>query len=354
MVDNKVEKDVNLLELARKLWDNKKFIIKVTLVGVVVGLIIAFSIPKTYTSTIVFTVDSNKSASGNMNTLASLAGISIGGLSSSDVFSPDIYPSIMSSTSFLKGLFNVRVEDPKCELDTTLYVYLKDGQEVAWWSYVFGLPKKISKLFSSNDVETSSIVDQSKYFITEEDRGVIGQIKESFLIITDKKTGITSIEVTSQNPVVSAFLADTLTSYLQSYVIAERTRKANTDLVNSEKLLAQAKDTYDAIQKDLASFIDRNKNITSAQYKIKQDKLESEKTLAFSVYTQMAQQVQINKIKVQDDTPVFTIIQPAIEPIYPSGPKKKIIFVVFVFLGVMAASCWVVKKNILDMFMRKE
>ena len=86
MKEKNKEVEIDLLELARKLWNNKKFIIKVTLIGAVIGIVIAFSIPKEYTSTVVFTTNANQSTSGNMGALASLAGINLGNMGTSDVF----------------------------------------------------------------------------------------------------------------------------------------------------------------------------------------------------------------------------------------------------------------------------
>ena len=60
----------------------------------------------------------------------------------------------------------------------------------------------------------------------------------------------------------------------------------------------------------------------------------------------MAQQVQINKIKVQDNTPIFTIIQPALIPIRPSKPSKALILVSFIFLSFIGSSFWTTKTEI--------
>lgn len=69
------DKEVDLLALANKIWVNKKFIIKCCIVGVLIGIVIAFSIPKEYTTTVVLTTGTGESAKGNMGTLASIAGI---------------------------------------------------------------------------------------------------------------------------------------------------------------------------------------------------------------------------------------------------------------------------------------
>lgn len=348
MEEKNKEVEIDLLELAHKLWHNKKFIIKITLIGAVVGLVIAFSIPKEYTTTVVFKTSTSQSSLGNMGALASLAGVNLANMQTSEVFSPDLYPNIMSSTPFVRGLLDVRVYNPDSNIDSTLFFYLQEGQNSPWWSKILSAPKLFFKLFKTEKIQTHEITGiADPYFISDEEMGVITVLMSLYNINTEKKTGITTLEMTAQHPVISAFLADTLTSYLQSYIINERTRKAKTDLLNTEKLYIQAKNNYHKTQDELALFLDQNKNIISARYATNQKKIENEATSAYSLYTQMAQQLQMAQIKVQDDTPVFTIIQPAVEPLFPSGPKKKLIFITFVFLSFMGACGYILGVNYL-------
>ena len=346
MADNREEKVIDLLELARKLWNNKKFIIKVALISAIIGLIVAFSIPKEYTSSVSFTTKSNKSTSGNMGALASLAGINLNVQSSED-FSPELYPNIINSTSFVQGLLGMNVEDKSQKIDTTLYVYLKDKQKRAWWSYIFKTPGLLLSFFKSDqDKEHSGTMNP--YFISNEEMQIVEALKNSYSITTNKKIGLTTFEVTLQSPSISAFLADTITSYLQLYIIQERTKKSQTDLENSYKLYKQYKEDYNKSQQRLASFIDRNKNIISEAYRSNQRKLELEANLTYDIYNQMAKQVQMDEIKVQDETPVFTIIQSPIEPLYPSKPNKKGIFIGVLFFGFIGACGWVLRKDIVN------
>lgn len=348
MEEKNKEVEIDLLELAQKLWNKKKFIIKVTLIGIVVGLVIAFSIPKEYTSSVSFTTKSNKSTSGNMGALASLAGINLNVQSSED-FSPELYPNIINSTSFIQGLWGINVEDKNQKIDTTLYVYLKDEQKRAWWNYLLRAPGLLFSLFKSEQTKEGEGV-ANHFFISDEEMKLIVALTNSYNISTDKKTGVTILEVTSQSPTISAFLADTITSCLQSYIIQERTKKSQTDLENSRRLYKQYKDNYDKTQQRLAEFVDRNKNIISESYRSNQRKLELEANLAYDVYSQMSKQMQMSEIKVQDDTPVFTIIQPAIEPIYPTAPSKKIILLSFILLSMSLSSAWILK----DFFLQKK
>lgn len=347
MVDNKEEKEIDLLELARKLWDNKKFILKVTIIGAILGVIIAFSIPKEYTSTVVFTTNTNVSAS-NVGALASLAGINLSNIPSNDGFSPELYSDIIKSTPFIREILLVNVKDSNQGIDTTLYSYLKDWQHKAWWTYISSFPSLFTNLIKGNNNFVNE--DVSEYYVSTEELSLISILKASYDIDIDKKTKIATFKVTSQSSSISAFLADTLTSFLQSYIISERTKKAKTDLRNSEILYTKAKNEYYQAQKNLAIFIDANNNLISAKYKLNQDKLQNEANLSYSLYNQMAQQVQMNSIRVQDNTPVFTIIQPSIESPYPSSTSKKIIVLAFMLIPFSISCLWLLRKDIIVYF----
>lgn len=346
MAENKEQREIDLLELVNRLWEKRKFIIKISLMGLIIGIIIAFSIPKEYKTTVVLKTDSAQPASVNMSTLASMAGINLNGNTGEDILSPDLYPDILKSTPFIQGLFDIRVYDNNQAIDTTLFEYFHRKQKSAWWNYIIKAPEALISLFySKKENQKVDSLLRNRHFISKREMDMINTISKTFSINSDKKTGVTTLEVTTQSPTISAFLADTLTSYLQSYIIEQRTKKAKTDLRNSEKLYEQTKIDYYKVQQELAAFTDANLNVISAKYLINQEKLKNEANTAYTVFNQMAQQVQMNKIKIQNDTPVFTIIQPAVEPLFPSRPKKKIIVITFVFLFFAGGCSWIVGKD---------
>lgn len=343
MADNKEEKEIDLLGLGKKLWDNKRFIIKATLIGMVVGLIIAFSIPKEYTSTVVLMPDSQSSSTGTMSSLAALAGINIGA-GDNALVSPDLYPNIFQSTPFLMGLFEINVKDAELNIDTTFYSYMSEHQKYTWWSYLITAPLMLKSFLFAEEGTVNS--DNHNIIISEEESVILENLRERIGVTSDKKTGITTIAVTMQSPVISAFIADSLTSYFQTYMIDYRTQKARNDLEYAEKLYNDSQKKYYKAQQELASFVDGNLNVVSAKYKTRQDRLQNEANLAYSVYNQTAQQLQLARVKVQDNTPVFTIIQPAIQPIKPSKPSKKLIFIGIAFLAFAASGCWVLRDDL--------
>lgn len=344
------EKEIDLLALGKKIWLKKKFIIKVVGIGFIFGLVVAFSIPKEYTTTVILTPDSQSSNTGTMGSLAALAGININNSPEKDALaSPNLYPTILSSTSFLRGLLDVEVKEEGTYL--SLNTYMREHQKHPWWSNITTIPAKLlSSLpsISNNNLTLNrdSSTTQNRY-ISPTEMAVIESLSGRFNVNSDKKIGITTVEVTMQNPEISAFLADTLTSYLQTYIIKYRTEKARRDLQYAEKLYQESKENYYKAQASLAAFVDGNINVVSASYRTTQERLQNEVSLTYSIYNQTAQQLQMAKIKVQNTTPVFTIIQPSIEPLYASKPQKKMIVIGFTFLGLFISVIYIIGKDIL-------
>lgn len=138
------EQEIDLIELAQKVWASRKLVFKACGIAALVGLVVAFSIPKEYSTSVTLAPESGgKSGGGSMGALAAMAGINLGTSSGEDALSPELYPDIVSSTPFLIELFDVKVKDQKAKVDTTLYAYLKEEQRSPWWSAIFSAPFKV-------------------------------------------------------------------------------------------------------------------------------------------------------------------------------------------------------------------
>ena len=178
MVDNKEEVEIDLLELGKKLWSKKRFIIKCSIIGAIVGVVVAFSIPKEYTTTVVLTTESGKSAGGSMGALASMAGINLGGAQSEDVFSPELYPNVLNSTPFIQGLLDINVRDDAQGINTSLYDYINKEQKSAWWSYIFKAPGVLMDFFSTSSSLEGQI--STPRYISKEEMELIENFRSSY------------------------------------------------------------------------------------------------------------------------------------------------------------------------------
>ena len=118
------EQEIDLIELARKLLDQKRVILKACAWAAIIGIVVGFSIPKEYTTEVTLapeTSSGSKGLSGGLSALAGMAGINLGDMQSEDALSPAMYPDIVKSIPFSIELLNVRVKDIKGNLDVSLY-----------------------------------------------------------------------------------------------------------------------------------------------------------------------------------------------------------------------------------------
>ncbi|MBM6736472.1 chain-length determining protein, partial [Mediterranea massiliensis] len=117
------EQEIDLLELAARVWAERKLVLKWCGVAVVVGLVVAFSIPKEYTTTVTLAPESSQGggALGGLSALAGMAGINLrSGQEGGDALNPELYPDIVSSVAFSTELFDVPVQAEKDSLKCTL------------------------------------------------------------------------------------------------------------------------------------------------------------------------------------------------------------------------------------------
>lgn len=339
------EQEIDLLELAGKIWADRRLVLKWCGIAVVVALVVAYSIPKEYTTTVMLApeVEGGSRSLGGLSALAGMAGINMGSGESSDALYPDLYPDIVSSVGFTTELFNVPVKDAEGELDTNLYTYLKEEQRSPWWSAIISFPFKclgwVMSLFKEEEEGTDGGVNP--FQLTKDEDGVVKALNERIAVSVDKKTSLISLSVTMQDPLISATMTDTVMAKLQDYITEYRTNKARHDLDFTQKLYDEAQKKYYDAQQAYADYVDMNQNISLRSVQTRQERLQNEMNLAYNLYNQTAQQLQLAKAKVQENTPVYTIVQAATVPLKASKPSKLMILVGFVFLAGVGSVGWI-------------
>lgn len=340
------EKEIDLLELGIRLWDSKRQILLWALCGAIIGLIVAISIPREYTTSVKLVPETGEARSGgNLSALAAFAGVNIGTTGSNDAMGPNMYPDIVSSTPFIVDMFSVKLPTDVPGDTLTLEEIITSKTKRPWWtvitSFVTSLPSRTVSLFSSNNSNKQSAVSDSiiginPFKLTRAQEGIVGGI--SSRVTSDVSRGVVSINVMLQDATASANLADTVARRLQEYIKDYRTEKARNDLKYAEKLNEEAREDYFNAQQEYAKFVDRNQGLSNRTAALELERLQNEMQLAFNLYNSTSQQVQIAKAKVQSNTPVFSVIKPASIPNKPSKPRKMMIIIGFMFVAVVLCS----------------
>ena len=337
------EMEIDLMEYARKLWAARKLLLKVAGIAVIVGVVIALSIPKQYTAEVTLSPESGKGGGSSLSGMAAMLGIgsiNMGGDANALNFS--MASDILASTPFVLELFNTKVKTLDGKVDTTLVAYL-ETESAPWWSSLMSLPGKaiggVMSLFSSNEKMEEKPIDP--FHLTPKQKGQVSAIRSIIMANSDKKTGITKVSATLQDPLVAATLVDTVLVKLQKYITNYKTSKAQEDCKYWEELYKERQKEYYEAQEKYARYSDANQNVILQSVRIEQERLQNEQSLAFQVFSQVATQLQMSKAKLQEEKPAFAILEPASVPLLPSGTSRKMILVGVVFLAVAAAAAWV-------------
>ena len=340
------EMEIDLMEYARKLWAARKLLFKVAGIAVIVGFIIALTTPKQYTASVTLAPESSKGGGGGLSGIASMLGV--GGLSmgsDADALNVQLYPNIVSSTPFILDLMDTPVKTIDEEQpDTTLVGYLKEYTSSSLMSTVMSLPFKaiggVLSLFKSEEEETGEKAINPFHLTNEQSKTVQG-LKKMIVANVDKKTGVTTVSVTMQDPLVAAIMTDTVVVKLQEHITKYRVSKAEDDCKYWEELYQQRQDEYYKAQEKYAKYSDANNNVILQSVRIEQERLQNDMNLALQVYSNVAAQLQMARAKVQEAKPVFAVVEPASVPLQASGTSRMMTLVGTVFLFVAAAAAWV-------------
>jgi len=335
--------DTNFIDLTIKIIKNYKLIIKLTSIFILIGIFIAFISPNVYTAkiTIVPQTSNSKSLNGsNLAGLAAVAGLNLNDIGSNEVLSPTVYPQIINSVHFLKDLMYCQYHIEDSSQPVSLFEFYNDKKYhknkfiFLIKKYTIGLLGHLKKY--NNDY---SNYDKSLININRKEYDVIRKLRNSIDLSVNIKNGYISISTRMPEAILSAELAQNIEKLLQVYLKEFKSEKARTNLAFIQLMYNEAKLNYENKNKSLAIFVDNNQNTISAVAKIQEEMLRNDYNLAYNVYSELAKQLDQAKIKVEEDSPVLTVIEPAVIPVERAQPQRSLIVISFLFLGFFLSIC---------------
>ena len=337
------EQEIDIMELVSRLWKKRMMIVKWCVVGAVIGLVVGFSIPKTYKSGVTFAPETQQRIGSGVSSIASMMGVNLN--NSVDAISVDMFPDVVHSTPFIFELFDLPVtfERKDSVITAPLVEYMKEYQKTAWWNHVISAPFKALGWVMSLGKEREEEVEPAVLEVTNlprKERNVVKFFAENINVAVDKKTGKTSMSLELQDPLVVAAVMEAVTENLKDYMSDYRTSKARQDIANLEVICAQRKEEYYAAQQTYADYVDANKSVIRLSAQAERERLQQEMNLAYQVYSQVATQLEGARIQAEQAKPVFAVIDPVTVPIRKSAPSKAKILIVFTFLAGCCAAAW--------------
>lgn len=334
------EEGINIMALVRSLWEDRKTIIICTAVFIVLGLVAALTMKRTYTVNTVMVPQLSSGKTSSLSSLASLAGFDLGTTTSADL-SPVTYPQIVSSTPFRLELLHTPLHYEKADTAVSMLDYAlnynKPGVMAAVKKYTIGLPGVILGALRGEKEELSlpaeGVTDGPKpLLVNKDEEKLMTAIGNAVSLAVDKKEGLLTLSVTGSEPIQTAELALKAQQLLQAEITRFRTEKAEAELEYVQARYKEVKAEADHYQNLLASVTDRSQSMTTTRSRVEMERVRSKYTVANSIYLEMAKQLEQSKMQVKRDTPAFTIVQPVAVPTKPSNSRAKTL-IVWTFLG---------------------
>lgn len=358
--DQAIENDYKvLLSYIKDFLDTRRFILRILIVFLVLGLLTVLFTPKTYSSQVTFIAQGSsdsKSTTGLKGIAKLLSGVGATSATENTDIPIFLYPRIIESLYFKRELYNTPIQLDGEAAPVTFKKYATDIEKPSFGSkvlnYTIGLP---GLLFSNKTTAASTTKIDSLVYTSLEERKVIESLKDKIEFSIDEEDGTLNILVTMEDEAVATTqLAQSAQHILQKEIIKYRIAKAKEKYTFIEDQYQQKKEKFERAQERLAAYNDRNLFNTTQSSLIRKQQLQNESSLFYTIYSDLEMQLLSESIKIQEDTPTFTIINPAVVPLKPDDKGSIKIIILYLVLGFFIAFFRyvfvVTKKYIIDLW----
>lgn len=347
--------EIDLLQLVEEIWKGRKVILISTVLFFIVGFFHYMTGPEEYQSEAILLQEAQQpQMSANMRLLQQFGGGGSVGGSDPGTLSANLYPRIIESVEFQHQLLLNEVEFESLGRRMMLYEYFIEEYKLPFRdrfyrtlrNYTIRLPitlyRNIRGLFSSAEeppVPDFSIdADGNIMILNPFVRRAISQMRGR--ISVEFEGGFINVSATMPDPKAAAELNALLIAQIQEYVIDYRSEKARQNLEFTQLQYAEIEARYEEAQRALAQFQDQNRGQMTALARIEQERLQNERSLTFNLYNNFAQILETARLRLQEETPVFSQLQ---RPNLPHQPvnSSPLIVIAATLLGGFMGVFWI-------------
>jgi uncharacterized protein involved in exopolysaccharide biosynthesis len=292
------------------------------------GVVFAFLSAVEYKSEVQIMPELQNRGGGNLrqfSALAELAGVSLGGGSNSGIEAvrPDLYPDIIQSTPFTLYLLGQTVTDSEGKRYRLADMPGRPG--------LFSFMADKTPVFGP--IVTTASGNERLIMLTKKQKLVVDQMKKRVVALLDKRTGIISITVKMPDANVAAQVAQKSVDYIRTYVGTYRTEKARKDELFLSHRVQEAKRRYESAERSLFGYRDKNRYLVTQSAGIEGRRLEAEYLFSQTLFNDLNRQLEQAHIRVQEETPVFKVLEPAQVPTVRSEPQRTLMVIGFTLVG---------------------
>ena len=215
------EDEIDVIELLKKVYLEKKFILKTSILAALFGIVYALFQPNEFTSSTTFIPQLSsgvKTGGSSLGGLASLAGINLGGIESSSEFPPTLYPQVVESVGFKLDLLASTIKLNDEEIFVKDY-FSNQGSSLNFLGtikkYTIGLPSLLLGSFNSQD---DALSKSEIYSVSEEDNELFDIISNALSLSINDKEGFITISFTDSDKNIAAQITQIAQTLLQKKI----------------------------------------------------------------------------------------------------------------------------------------
>jgi uncharacterized protein involved in exopolysaccharide biosynthesis len=346
---NNIEKDeISLKELLLKIKDWYRFlltkwlvIVAAGIIGGAIGVVYAFTQKATYTASLSFALEDEKTGGGGLGGalgLASSLGIDLGG-SAGGAFSGANLIELMKSRNIVeKSLLNPITVNGKTQSFAQYYINLNELNK-DWDS------KPLLK-----EIEFAPDADRSKFTLQQD--SILGNIYASVLqMLTvgqrDKKVSILSIDVKCTDELFSKTFAENLAQEVSSYYIEIKSKKARQNMEILQRQTDSIRAELNGAITGVAAAADNTFGLNPAMMVRKSPgtRRQVDVQANTAILTQLVTNLEMAKVSLRKETPLIQVIDKPILPLKKDkvGKLKSLILGGFL-AGLLTVSVLIFKK----------
>lgn len=318
-------------DIAGILWAGRKSYIKWGMAGLIIGLVICFSIPKEYSVKIILASENNKPATLMDKDNLLLAAFS-SSIASEDAYNEDVYPLLLNSIPFLYDLLDESVDAGVGGNKTKVRDVLK-SEKNSWWN----IESLFRHLFSVSEDNTFHLKGDVPSQYTEEEIELIENLRKKIQWVSIESTGGIQLEVRTQDPLATAQLAEVVRRKFELYIHHYRLQKSKHKLEFAQEQETIAKEQWYTLQDSLGRYRDTHQMIATSQAGITLRRLSQEVNVAYDTY----QSAILDRLSAETDFyyahPVFATVSPSVVPVKGTSPRKLVILSYTIFFSIFIA-----------------
>jgi len=335
-------REVTLLDVAYILTRSRKMILQVIAVFMVLGIGYVTVTPNEYVSTTKVAREAQEE-SGPLPAagLSALQGLGVNLGAAGGGLSVSAFPQVLQSREVLLAVARDTIQVGG-DLSTSYIDYIDRSPRLRdrVLDYTLYLPWTLRRMVGTGGGEgaINGGVPDSLARLSDVELQAIEKLSTMLFSTIDEESGLMLISVTSQSPDLSASLAESFLTQFSKRVRAIRTKRSRERLSFVEDRLREAAQELEEAEDELANFLERNQNPTTAGLRFQKDRLERQVRFKEELYSTLQTQVSQTRLDVQRRHPVLTVVEQPVVPNRRSSPRLSFTLIFCTILGALVGA----------------